>query len=107
MPQEWERKLDVRSTLSAILDISLVGVVNSDDTYQDSMYQVRTPRLGPGALAVPVMVEIQPDIGGNIDPTVQVSFSYRKYHSLPEVCTSDHFLLVSILLTKAVFSKRW
>jgi len=105
--QDAERTLDVRSTLSAILGIPLVGVFNSDDTYQDFVYQVRTPKLGPVALAAPVMVEIQPEIGGNTDPTVQVSFSYRKYHSLPEVCTSDHFLLAIISLTQIICSKRW
>ena len=98
--------MDVRSTLSAILGISLVGVVNSDDTYQDFVYQVRTPKLGPVALAAPVMVEIQPDIGGNTDPTVQLSFSYRKYHSLPEVCTSDHLLLVIFSLIQVICCKK-
>ena len=83
--QESGRNIDVRYTLSEILDVSLVGIVNSDSSRADFIHQVRTPKLGPVAHAAPVMAEIKPELGGNTDPTVQVSFSYRRYYSLPEV----------------------
>lgn len=80
---EAPRDAATRQILSQILGQSLDRVQNPDSTTADYMHTQPTPF---DVNAAPMIAEVKPELGLRGDPSVQVSFSYARFHCLDGVC---------------------
>ncbi|KAI3618081.1 hypothetical protein WG66_005673 [Moniliophthora roreri] len=79
--REEPRDTDTRKILSDILQITLSTVQNSDKSSCDYLTIVGTPKHEEGALA---FMEVKPKYSSsNVDPSVQVGFSYSRHYCQP------------------------
>lgn len=98
---EITRDRDSRRLLAAILGTPLI-TLSSDRTSSDYMVSQKIP-LPINDIAAPGIVEVKAEMGsGGSDPSVQVSFSFDRYHCLDEVTVL--FNLVRVLLAHSFIS---
>ena len=100
---EITRDRDSRRLLAAILGTPLITLLSSDDrTSSDYMVSQKIP-LPINDIAAPGIVEVKAEMGsGGSDPSVQVSFSFDRYHCLDEVTVL--FNLIRVLLAHLFIS---
>ncbi|KAF9024274.1 hypothetical protein BDZ89DRAFT_1069246 [Hymenopellis radicata] len=95
--QDEPRDASSRETLAKILNVGLETIESQDNTKTDFM----STRLSYGQCnAAPVIFEVKAELAsGGSDPSVQVSFSYRRFWcekdraSIADICCCPSFLL--------------